>query len=62
MTYLGAADKAQKAANHADAAVRVMNDAEVPQFRDRAFEEMGFAIGQLALAVKELAETHHRES
>ena len=62
MTYLQAAQSAAEAANHADTAVRVMNDAEVPDFRDRAFEEMGFAIHQLSLAVKELAESHHRAS
>lgn len=60
MTYLDAAEKAAEAAKNADAAVRLMNDAEVPQFRDRAFEELGFAVHSLSLAIKELAEAHHR--
>ena len=62
MSYLSAADFAKEAQQHADSAVRVMNNAELPQFRDRAFEEMGFAILQLSKAVEELARTHHRES
>jgi hypothetical protein len=48
---------AKNAADHADSAVRVMNDAEVSDFRDRAFEEMGFAIHQLGLAVAKIAES-----
>lgn len=52
-----AKEYAENAADHADSAVRVMNKAELPEFRDRAFEEMGFAINQLALAVASLAES-----
>jgi len=62
MTYLSAAEHADEAAKHADGAVRTMNEGEVPQFRDRAFEEMGFAVHQLSLAVAELSRTMHRES
>ena len=62
MTYLSAAGFAEEAAKHADSAVRVMNDAEMDQFRDRAFEEMGFAVHKLSLAVAELASTLHRKS
>ncbi|ROR81147.1 hypothetical protein SAMN06295974_0372 [Plantibacter flavus] len=47
---------AENAADHADSAVRVMNEADLPEYRDRAFEEMGFAINQLALAIAGLAE------
>lgn len=51
-----AKDHAENAAAHADSAVRVMNDAELPQFRDRAFEELGFAITSLAQAIQVIAE------
>lgn len=51
-----AKEHAENAAAHADAAVRVMNEGELPQFRDRAFEELGFAVLELSRAVAKLAD------
>lgn len=47
-------EHAENAADHADSAVRIMNDAEVPDFRDRAFEELCFAVIELSRAVGRL--------
>ncbi len=45
---------AENAADHADSAARIMNDAEVPDFRDRAFEELCFAIIEVSRALGRL--------
>ncbi len=50
-------EHAENAADHADSAVRIMNDAELPDFRDRAFEELGFAVSALGHALASLAES-----
>lgn len=48
---------AENAADHADSAARVMNDAELPDFRDRAFEELSFAVFELGRALAKLGES-----
>ncbi|MFE7198475.1 hypothetical protein [Microbacterium oxydans] len=48
---------AENAVDHADSAARVMNDAELPDFRDRAFEELSFAVLELGRALVKLAES-----
>lgn len=50
-----AQEHAENAADLADSAVRTMNDADVDQFRDRAFEDLGLAVADLARAVAILA-------
>lgn len=47
-------EHAENATDHADSAARIMNDADVPDFRDRAFEELCFAITELSRAVGRL--------
>ncbi len=47
---------AENAADHADSAARIMNDAELAGFRDRAFEELCFGVIELSRALGKLAE------
>lgn len=54
MTYLGAAAKANNAASEARTASNYADDVGV--------QHLARAVALLAEAVKELAETHHRES
>ncbi|WP_270353543.1 hypothetical protein [Microbacterium testaceum] len=53
-------EHAENAADHADSAARIMNDAKVPDFRDRAFEELCFAIIEMSRAVEGLDSSARR--
>ncbi|QWS34051.1 hypothetical protein [Curtobacterium aetherium] len=58
MTYLQAADHADKAADLADKAGMMRNNDEP----DRAFECLSFAVLELSKAVAELSRAAHRAS
>lgn len=53
-------EHAENAADHADSAAQITNDAEVPDFRDRAFEELCFAILEMSRALGRLGESDRR--
>ena len=50
---------AENAVDYADDAARVMSDAEVPDFRDRAFECLSLAVLELGQAVAKIAESRN---